>query len=125
MWAWNASLQAWAKHPEVFWTIGYRGAGDEPAQCYGPCTLKDKAEHVSWALGNQSNLLRAFVPDGKKFTWLWDEGLAYLKSGALTIPNDTVVVFTDSGDGNVEGLEYAHGGAGIYTHGEVCVHESV
>eukprot|EP00730_Choanoeca_flexa_P004249 TRINITY_DN11643_c0_g1_i2.p1 TRINITY_DN11643_c0_g1~~TRINITY_DN11643_c0_g1_i2.p1 ORF type:complete len:828 (+),score=185.36 TRINITY_DN11643_c0_g1_i2:198-2681(+) len=116
LWAWNASAHAWAKFDEVFWTIGYRGAGDEPAKCLGRCTTADKADHVSWAIHNQTELVKKIQPDAEFYTWLWDEGLSYLESGHLKIPMNTTVVFTDDGNGEVRGLEYATSGAGIYTH---------
>eukprot|EP00045_Choanoeca_perplexa_P009898 m.98129 g.98129 ORF g.98129 m.98129 type:complete len:828 (+) comp15071_c0_seq1:52-2535(+) len=116
LWAWNASAYAWSKYDQVFWTIGYRGAGDEAASCLGTCTVADKADHVSWAIHNQTQLVHQFNPDAEFYTWLWDEGLSYLESGHLKVPPNTTVVFTDNGNGDVAGLEYATSGAGIYTH---------
>lgn len=113
LYAWNASAATLAQYSDVFYTVGLRGAGDEPATCDGRCTLKDKAEHVSWAIGNQTQLVQQFEASPRYYAWLWSEGLSYLEAGYLKIPDNTTVIFTDSGNGEVAGLEYAKNGAGI------------
>ncbi len=112
-WAWNVTASTLNSYDEAYYTVGYRGAGDEAAPCDGHCTLKDKAEHVSWALNNQTAMLKRINPNAQPYTWLWSEGLSYLEAGYLKIPNGTTVIFTDQGDGQIHGLEYATSGAGI------------
>jgi hypothetical protein len=115
IYAWNASATVFSTYPEVFYTVGLRGPGDEPATCDGHCTLRDKAEHVSWAIGNQTGIVEKVVENPKYYAWLWAEGLSYLEAGYLKIPDNATVIFTDGGDGEVKGLEYAKNGAGICT----------
>lgn len=58
-------------------------------------------------------MVRRIDPNPRFYTWLWDEGLSYLEAGYLKIPPNTTAIFTDSGNGEVEGLQYATSGAGI------------
>ena len=115
MFAWEAAVKAQADYEALF-TVGLRGEGDRTAECTGPCTVDDRAAHAQWAIVNQTQMVRKHRSDPLFLAWLWSEGLSFLESGILKVPDNTTLVFTDGGDSHVRGLEYATNGAGIYTH---------
>lgn len=116
--AWRASAQSMSRLDDVLWSVGYRALGDYAAPCEG-CSDATKGRLISEAIANQTEWIASLNPHRPQqhMTYMWDEALGYLRSGDLIIPNDVSLLLTDSGAGNIGGLdEFAHLAEGVYTH---------
>ncbi len=100
--AWRDYVEKWAQYDNVVWQIGLRGKADRPIWGESIPTkeqLMDYGSVISKAYEEQKQIvLEATKGKAKYFTsTLWMEGAGLMKANALTIPDDTVIVFADNG----------------------------
>ncbi len=133
---WRAYATKWATYPNVIWQLGLRGIADRPMWMADPSTPQSDADRgrlISDAMAAQLRILRDICPGGPEHfsTTLWAEGAALNQQGLLTIPEGTIVVFSDNSPGwkwqedfystprkpqNTYGVYYHHGLIGSGPH---------
>ena len=124
--AWEYYAAKWAKYDNVVWQIGLRGEGDRPVWQEAVPTdseLKSYGEFISKAYTKEKEIIvKATSGKAKYFTsTLWMEGSALAEKGYLKFPQDTIVVFADSGINQMYGNEFyslkrGENKSGIYYH---------
>lgn len=111
--AWRRYVEEWAKVPDVIWQLGLRGRGDRPfwlntGQWSSPDVSEDedrrRAGLISRAMSEQLAMIEAALGHRPAHfaTQLWMEGAEYYRRGFLTIPQGTIVIFSD----NCPGLKF-------------------
>jgi len=101
---WQKYAQKWARYPNVIWQIGLRGIADRPMWLADPDTPQSDADRgrlISEAMAVQRKIVDE-VTDGKAeyvTTTLWAEGSVFNQKGLLTIPDKTMVIFSDNSPG--------------------------
>ena len=112
--AWKVYVSEWAKVPDVIWQLGLRGRKDRPFWAVlkpggswsdwgveSPEEDRRRAGLISQAMREQTEMIRA-AAGGRPFrtaTQLWMEGADLYRKGLLTIPEGTIVMFSDNSPG--------------------------
>lgn len=97
---WEAYIQRLASFKNVVWTIGYRGATDEPFWDHEKDAPRDPAGRggvISQVLARQLELVKRHDPAPQATISLWDEGSILHRLGALKVPEGAITVFADDG----------------------------
>jgi hypothetical protein len=99
VWTYYAGL--WAKHPNVIWQLGLRGAGDRAFWAADPNAPKTDAERgalIARAIARQWELVRKVTGTMPPTTaTLWAEGSGLHAKGQMKFPEGVAVVFADEG----------------------------
>ncbi|MGI5898534.1 MAG: glycosyl hydrolase 115 family protein [Christensenellales bacterium] len=99
---WEHYISKWGKYDNVIWQLGLRGRGDRPVWYQNkdiPESSKARGKIISDAIAAQAEIAKKAYA-GKPFlttSTLWMEGMSLYQEGALTFPEDTIVVFADFG----------------------------
>lgn len=109
--AWEYYAKKWSIYDNVVWQVGLRGKADRPVwEEENPTDkeLKEYADVISNAIKEQKEIvLRATSGKAKYFsTTLWMEGSTLMEKGFLSIPKDTIIVFSDNGPNQMFGNDY-------------------
>ncbi len=110
--AWEFYAKKWAEYDNVVWQIGLRGEGDRPLWGINAKPtdedLKKYGGFISNAYQKQKDIImNATGGKAKHFTsTLWMEGSELLEKGFLKFPEDTVIVFADTGVNQMYGSEF-------------------
>jgi hypothetical protein len=101
---WRVYATAWAKYPNVVWQLGLRGIADRPmwmADPHTPQSDADRGRLISEAMAAQVKILDEVAPGKPRHlsTTLWAEGSVLNQKNLLTIPPETIVVFSDNSPG--------------------------
>ena len=112
--AWKAYVAEWSKVPDVIWQLGLRGRRDRPFWAVlkpggswsdwgveSPEEDRRRAELISQAMREQVEMIGE-ATEGRPFrtaTQLWMEGADLYRKGLLTIPEGTIVMFSDNSPG--------------------------
>ncbi len=99
---WRYYAEKWAKYPRVIWQFGLRGKADRPvwlADRQVGNTPQERGALISDAIKIQSEIVKDILgTDAFHSTvTLWMEGAELFNQGALSVPNSTVIVFSDIG----------------------------
>lgn len=98
---WGHYAGLWAKHRNVIWQLGLRGAGDRAfwaADPDAPKTDRERGALVSRAIGRQWGMVREATGASPPATaTLWAEGSSLHAKGHLDFPDGVAVVFADAG----------------------------
>ena len=99
---WRYYAREWAKYDNVVWQIGIRGIGDRPIWQEADPTeeeLKGYGALISSIYEKQKQIvLDATNGKSRYFTsTLWMEGAALMSRGYLSLPEDVITVFADTG----------------------------
>lgn len=132
--AWKRYIEEWAKVPDVIWQIGLRGRRDlpfwvDPSKWNSPDVSEEedrrRAGMISSAMAEQLAMIESALGHRPKHfaTQLWMEGAEYYRRGFLSIPEGTIVIFSDNSPGlkfqsdigNVESLDPSRP-YGLYYH---------
>lgn len=133
---WRVYAEKWAAYPNVIWQLGLRGIADRPMWMADPATPQSDADRgrlISDAMAEQVRILDEVAPGWSRLlsTTLWAEGSALNRQGLLTIPTNTIVIFSDNSPGwkwqedfhttprspqNSYGVYYHHGLIGSGPH---------
>lgn len=101
---WRAYAKKWSAYPNVIWQLGLRGIADRPMWMADPATPQSDADRgalISAAMAAQVKILDEVGAPTPRYqtTTLWAEGSQLNEQKLLTIPNDTIVVFSDNSPG--------------------------
>lgn len=108
---WRQYIHRWSRYPNVIWQLGLRGRGDRPVwyQENGvPDSLEERGRLISDAIRRQYEIVKEENP-GREIlcsSTLWMEGMGLYGKGALTFPEDAVVVFADFAPEQMLGQDY-------------------
>ena len=111
------------KHRKMFWTISFRGRGDQSFWSIdpnAPVTEADRAAVISRALHKQAELIRAVQPDADIMFNMYDEQAELCKKGLLRIPEGVTRVWPNDGAGVMSDGGSCAKGDGIYFHITAC-----
>lgn len=111
------------KHRKMFWTISFRGRGDQSfwsADPNAPVTEADRAAVISRALHKQVELIRAAQPDADIMFNMYHEQASLCKKGLLKIPEGVTRVWPNDGAGQMADDGACAAGDGIYFHITAC-----
>ena len=109
--AWSDYAEKWAKYPNVVWQIGLRGEGDRPVWQERIPTEEELAtagKFISRAYEKQKEIVMAATEGRAKYftSTLWMEGSILTEKGHLRFPENTVIVFADTGLTQMFGKEF-------------------
>lgn len=113
--AWRKYIEEWAKYPDIIFMLGLRGRRDLPFWTrpghwedarieVDAAETKRRADLISQAMAEQFSMIREVTGLERPLvaTQLWMEGADFYHKGLLTIPEGTVIVFSD----NCPGLKF-------------------
>lgn len=108
---WRQYVRKWSGYQNVIWQLGLRGRGDRPVwyQAKGiPDSPEERGRLISDAIRRQYEIVKEENPGREVFcsSTLWMEGMELYKRGALTFPEDAIVVFADFAPEQMLGEEY-------------------
>ncbi len=121
---WRHYVQKWAKYGDVVWQLGLRGKADRPVW-ENDSTGASRAQWgavISDAVRTQYEIVREFAgKDAVTGFTLWMEGSALYREGLLTLPEDTLLIYSDTGPTQMLSADFytvPHTGrdAGLYYH---------
>lgn len=124
---WTRYIRHWAQYPHVIWQLGLRGRGDRPVWYQNdsiPQTTQARGALISHAIQTQLAIIRRECGDQPilSTSTLWMEGMPLYKAGALSFPDETMIVMSDFGPDQMWGEGYdtaprlpGHG-YGVYYH---------
>lgn len=109
--AWEHYAAVWAKYDNVVWQIGLRGEGDRPVWQERVPTedeLRSAGGFISRVYEVQREIVKKATGGKAKYftSTLWMEGSILTEKGYLRFPEDTVIVFADTGLTQMFGKEY-------------------
>lgn len=109
--AWEFYAAKWAQYDNVVWQIGLRGDGDRPVWQEAIPTdeeMKDYGKFISKAYSKQKEIVMKVSGGRAKYftSTLWMEGSKLLEKGFLEFPENTTLVFADTGLNQMYGNEY-------------------
>ena len=119
---WRECVQA-QKHRKMFWTISFRGRGDQSFWSIdknAPVTDADRAAVISRALHKQVELIREVQPEADIMFNMYDEQAELCKQGLLKIPEGVTRVWPNDGAGVMSDGGACAEGDGIYFHITAC-----
>lgn len=97
---WRYYAEKWAAYGDVLWQLGLRGKADRPVW-YNDASPNSRTEWgavISDAIRTQYDIVREVAGKEAVTTCtLWMEGSALYREGLLQLPEDTVLVFSDTG----------------------------
>lgn len=107
--AWRTYIAEWAKVPDVIWQLGLRGRGDLPFWTEPGAAPRDggeaedrrRAALVSRAMSEQLGIIREVLGRRPEHfaTQLWLESSEFHRRGLLSVPEGTIVMFSDNSPG--------------------------
>nr|WP_297864488.1 glycosyl hydrolase 115 family protein [uncultured Acetatifactor sp.] len=108
---WRRYIRKWSRYQNVIWQLGLRGRGDRPVwyQENGvPDSLEERGKLISDAIRRQYEIVKEENPGREVLcsSTLWMEGMELYGKGALTFPQDTIVVFADFAPEQMLGEDY-------------------
>lgn len=124
---WQHYAARWAKYPRVVWQLGLRGMSDKPVW-QSDFAVGDSDEErgrlISEAIQTQYDIIAKASKTDKIYTTstVWMEGAHLLSVGALSLPKDTITVFSDIGMSQMFGDDFFRVAReksrryGIYSH---------
>ena len=109
--AWEYYAKKWAGYKNVVWQIGLRGEGDRPVwqeSIPSEQELAAAGEFISRAYEKQKEIVMAAAGGRAKYftSTLWMEGSILTEKGYLRFPENTVIVFADTGPTQMFGKEF-------------------
>ena len=119
---WKQCVDA-QKHRKMFWTISFRGRGDQSFWSIdknAPVTDADRAAVISRALHKQVELIREVQPEADIMFNMYDEQAELCKQGLLKIPEGVTRVWPNDGAGMMSDGGACAKGDGIYFHITAC-----
>lgn len=107
---WEYYAKKWAKYPRIVWQLGLRGAGDKPVWATDKNvgdSLQARGDLIAKAISTQYDIIEKHYT-GEIYTTstVWMEGAKLLQSGYLTLPQNTIVVFSDIGMSQMFGDDF-------------------
>lgn len=108
---WSYYAKKWAEYDNVVWQIGLRGKADRPVWEEEEPNEKELAEFgefISSAIEKQKQIIVEATEGKAKYytSTLWMEGSRLAEKELLKLPENTVMVFADTGPNQMYGADY-------------------
>jgi hypothetical protein len=117
--AWTNAVAAYKPDEEILWSVGLRGLSDSSYASLDP-SVRDNdpllGQRISDAIAVQMKIVRAKYPNAQFVTDLWQEGARLMQEGYLKIPPEVVLVWADTGYGDMQDGGKVGAGQGAYFH---------
>jgi len=109
--AWKYYAAKWAEYDNVVWQIGLRGKADRPMweeAIPGEEELQKYGEFISGAMRHQKAIVREATHGKARYftSTLWMEGSKLMEKGYLSLDEDVISIFADTGTNQMYGAEY-------------------
>jgi hypothetical protein len=117
--AWTNAVAAYNPDEEILWSVGLRGLSDSSYASLDPSVRNNDpllGERVSEAVKEQIEIVRAKYPNAQFVTDLWQEGARLMQNGYLKIPSEVLLVWADTGYGDMQDGGKVAAGQGAYFH---------
>src|SRR3984957_16213057 len=117
--AWTNAVASYKPDEEILWSVGLRGLSDSSYASLDP-SVRDNdpllGQRISDAIAVQMKIVRAKYPHAQFVTDLWQEGARLMQEGYLKIPPDVMLVWADTGYGDMQDGGKVGTGQGAYFH---------
>ncbi len=117
--AWTDAVAEYKPDEEILWTVGLRGLSDQTYAALDPSVRGNDpllGKRISDAIAAQMRIVRARFPNAQFITNLWQEGARLMREGYLKIPPEVMLVWPDSGYGDMQDGGEVAAGQGMYFH---------
>jgi hypothetical protein len=117
--AWTNAVAEYKPDEEILWSVGLRGLSDSSYATLDPSVLNNDpllGQRVSQAVADQIQIVRAKYPHAQFVTDLWQEGARLMQEGYLKIPPEVMLVWADTGYGDMQDGGKVGAGQGAYFH---------
>jgi hypothetical protein len=117
--AWTNAVAAYKPGQEILWSVGLRGLSDSSYASLDP-SVRDNdpllGQRISDAIAEQMKIVRAKYPNAQFVTDLWQEGARLMQKGYIKIPPEVMLVWADTGYGDMQDGGKVAAGQGAYFH---------
>jgi Glycosyl hydrolase family 115/Glycosyl hydrolase family 67 N-terminus len=117
--AWTNAVAEYKPDEEILWSVGLRGLSDSSYASLDP-SVRDNdpllGQRISDAVAEQMKIVRAKYPNAQFVTDLWQEGARLMREGYLKIPPEVMLVWADTGYGDMQDDAKVAAGQGMYFH---------
>lgn len=117
--AWTDAVNEYKPDEEILWSVGLRGLSDSSYASLDP-SVRDNdpllGQRISDAIAEQMKIVRAKYPNAQFVTDLWQEGARLMREGYLKIPPEVMMVWADTGYGDMQDDGKVAAGHGAYFH---------
>ena len=117
--AWTNAVAKYKPEEEILWSVGLRGLSDTSYASLDPSVQNNDpllGQRVSDAIADQIRIVRARYPKAQFVTDLWQEGARLMQEGYLKIPPEVMLVWADTGYGDMQDGGRVAAGQGAYFH---------
>lgn len=117
--AWTNAVNEYKPDEEILWSVGLRGLSDQSYASLDPSVRGNDpllGQRISRAIADQMKIVRAKYPDAQFVTDLWQEGARLMREGYLTVPPEVMLVWADTGYGDMQDGGEVKAGQGMYFH---------
>jgi hypothetical protein len=117
--AWTDAVAQYNPKDEILWSVGLRGLSDSSYDTLDPSVRGNDpllGRRVSEAIAAQMKIVRAKYPNAQFVTDLWAEGSRLMREGYLKIPPEVMLVWADTGYGDMQDHNAVAAGQGMYFH---------
>jgi hypothetical protein len=117
--AWTNAVANYKPDEEILWSVGLRGLSDSSYASLDPSVRNNDpllGQRVSQAITEQIAIVRAKYPKAQFVTDLWQEGARLMQNGYLKIPPEVMLVWADTGYGDMQDGGKVAAGQGAYFH---------
>jgi hypothetical protein len=117
--AWTNAVATYKPDAEILWSVGLRGLSDSSYASMDPTMQGNDplfGQRISQAINEQMAIVRAKYPNAEFVTDLWQEGARLMQAGYLKIPPEVVLVWADTGYGDMQDGGKVAAGQGAYFH---------
>lgn len=117
--AWTNAVATYKPGEEILWSVGLRGLSDSSYASLDP-SVRDNdpllGQRINDAIAAQMRIVRARYPNAQFVTDLWQEGARLMQKGYLKIPPEVMLVWADTGYGDMQDGGKVAAGQGAYFH---------
>jgi hypothetical protein len=117
--AWSNAVATYNPDEEILWSVGLRGLSDSSYASLDP-SVRDNdpllGQRINDAVAAQMRIVRAKYPKAQFVTDLWQEGARLMQKGYLKIPPEVMLVWADTGYGDMQDGGKVGPGQGAYFH---------
>jgi hypothetical protein len=117
--AWKDAVALYRPDEEILWSVGLRGLSDSSYASLDE-SVRDNdpllGQRISEAIAEQIKIVRAKYPNAQFVTDLWQEGARLMQEGYLKIPPEVMLVWADTGYGDMQDHGKVAAGQGMYFH---------
>jgi hypothetical protein len=108
---WRYVAKKWSPYEHTIWQLGLRGRGDRPVWVHDPKfpgSMEERGKIISKAIRTQYEIIKETLnrDDFVHTMTLWAEGGELFRQGYLELPENTTIIFTDTGWTQMWGADF-------------------